>query len=90
MAAPVTHFTTTRYRCPTCRKTGSSRIEMQRHADNCAHAPESRACITCAFNEPQRVQVAPNAFRTVFVCDRGALPADKRLVLHCSVWEAAR
>lgn len=41
-------FKTTRYRCPHCPRTASSKARMVDHIGRCWTNPEARACKTCA------------------------------------------
>lgn len=45
-------FTTTRYRCPTCPRTASSKARMVEHIGRCWLNPEARGCKTCKHFEP--------------------------------------
>ena len=87
IAAPVvTPFTVTRYRCPTCRKTGSSRAQMQAHADTCIHNLDTKSCATCAFNVLRRLEVA-GGYKLEYACSKGAREAGKTLNLNCPSWQ---
>lgn len=46
MAEPIP-FTVTRYRCPTCPRTGSSKARIAEHHARCWTNPEARGCKTC-------------------------------------------
>jgi hypothetical protein len=39
-----------KYRCPVCRKLGSSRSRAKKHLEACPSKPEIRACMTCAHD----------------------------------------
>jgi hypothetical protein len=41
----------TRWRCPFCRQSRSSRPAARRHIARCWHNPASRSCKTCAHYE---------------------------------------
>lgn len=83
----VTPFTVTRFRCPTCRKTGSSRSKMQAHADTCIHNPNTKACATCGADAEHRVPT-PDGYRIEHRCDKGARVPGQQVNLHCPVWLA--
>lgn len=46
----VEAYTTTRFRCPTCRKSWAKRSAAEKH--RCWHDPANRACRTCAHFAP--------------------------------------
>lgn len=52
MSAEPVAIKVTRYRCPTCRRSWSSKKRTAEHAAMCAHAPENRACLTCEHFDP--------------------------------------
>lgn len=41
----------TRYRCPTCPRTGSSKARIREHHARCWTNPEARGCKTCKHFE---------------------------------------
>ncbi|TWA90721.1 hypothetical protein FBY14_104225 [Azospirillum brasilense] len=82
----VTPFTATRYRCPTCRKTGSSRAQMQAHADTCIHNPDTKACATCGANVQHRLPTE-GGFTIEHGCAKGAREVGKALNLNCPSWQ---
>lgn len=45
-------FTTTRYRCPHCPRTGSSKARITEHIGRCWLNPAARSCKTCKHFEP--------------------------------------
>lgn len=45
-------FTVTRYRCPACSRTGSSRKQIANHMVRCWLNPDAKACKTCALYRP--------------------------------------
>ncbi|HEY3483555.1 MAG TPA: hypothetical protein VGL02_32210 [Streptomyces sp.] len=45
-------FTVTRYRCPACARTGSSRKRIADHIARCWLNPNARACKTCTHYMP--------------------------------------
>lgn len=51
MTQPIP-FTVTRYRCPTCPRTGSSRARITEHIGRCWTNPDARGCKTCKHFEP--------------------------------------
>lgn len=51
MTAQPIPFTTTRYRCPTCPRTASSKARMVGHIGRCWLNPEARGCKTCEHFE---------------------------------------
>lgn len=46
MTEPIP-FRVTRYRCPTCPRTGSSKARITEHIGRCWTSPEARGCKTC-------------------------------------------
>lgn len=46
MAEPIA-FTTVRYRCPSCRRTHSTKSRARRHMDRCWYNPDAAGCFTC-------------------------------------------
>jgi len=46
VAEPIP-FMVTRYRCPTCPRTGSSKSRIAEHHGRCWMNPEARGCKTC-------------------------------------------
>lgn len=46
MTAPIA-FKATRYRCPFCPRTGSSKARVTEHMSRCWTNPEARGCKTC-------------------------------------------
>lgn len=51
LAAPEA-FTTTRHRCPFCRRSWAHRAAAARHVARCWLNPAARSCKTCAIFEP--------------------------------------
>lgn len=53
MSEPVP-FITTRWRCPHCPATRSSKTGARRHMARCWYNPAARSCKTCAHYNPDR------------------------------------
>lgn len=51
VAAEPIPFTTTRWRCPFCRRTASSKSRMNLHISRCWHNPAVHGCKTCKHFE---------------------------------------
>lgn len=51
MSEPIP-FTVTRYRCPCCPRTGSSKARVREHIGRCWHNPDAKGCKTCKYYEP--------------------------------------
>lgn len=45
-------FVVTRFRCPHCGRTASSRTRTRQHMGRCWFNPEARGCKTCKHFEP--------------------------------------
>lgn len=82
----VIPFQTTRYRCPHCRKTGSSRKRMQEHADACIVDPFTRACRTCKFDVSHVLASEDHVTKTEKACSKGVRPYGAKLVKRCPSW----
>jgi len=81
----------TRYRCPHCRKTGSKRAYMQKHADGCAAVPDNRGCKTCRNDAAEFVLASDaSAYRKVRTCAIGARDESIQIITHCQKWSPNR
>lgn len=49
--ADLIAYTTTRYRCPHCRKSYAAKGTAERHLVRCWRNPERRACLTCKHRD---------------------------------------
>ena len=87
MAEPIP-FTVTRYRCPTCTRTGSSKTRIASHMTRCWNDPANRSCKTCEHFEPA-------SFMDEWCAIGQELPIIERSYgqatmprLHCELWAA--
>lgn len=79
MTAPEP-FTTTRHRCPHCRRSWSKKAPAQAHMDRgCRNDPNARSCATCAHEWLDHDGRA---------CVREVRPADTVIVFACASWAA--
>lgn len=51
MATDLIAFTTTRYRCPHCRRSYAQKASASSHLDRCWKSPAVRTCKTCTHYE---------------------------------------
>lgn len=51
MTVPIP-FVVTRFRCPFCPRTASSKKRTAEHIGRCWHNPQARSCKTCKHYEP--------------------------------------
>lgn len=68
-------FTVTRYRCPTCPRTGSSKARITEHIGRCWTNPEARGCKTCKHFEPYGPENADGCAVDVDLSGRAPCPA---------------
>lgn len=73
MTEPIP-FTVTRYRCPTCPRTASSKARTREHMARCWSNPDNRGCKTCKHFEPYEAGD----------CDSGVLYSNDEPE-HCAV-----
>jgi hypothetical protein len=78
----------TRYTCPFCRRTRSSKATIRKHMESCWWNPEAKGCKTCAnfredASEPEVGAIDPEH------CTAGVVFPGLTLLVHCEKWEAA-
>jgi hypothetical protein len=73
MTEPIP-FTVTRYRCPTCPRTGSSKARITEHMGRCWTNPGARGCKTCKHFEPYGPENADGCAQGVDLTGRRACP----------------
>lgn len=78
-------FTVTRYRCPCCPRTGSSRQRMAAHIGRCWHNPANRACKTCAHYLPAEGG-SPEGPPHPPSCLTGIDISDDQVRTDCAAW----
>ena len=80
-------FIQRRYRCPSCRKSWSSRTRADRHiADGCHRDLSVRACSTCKHDNRGENDYPPSPAG----CDLGVRPEHEHIIRNCEKWEAKR
>lgn len=92
VATEPEQFVATRFRCPHCRRSWSSKKLAADHMGRCWRNPAARACKTCAHYflhaaEPDVGYVGEEG------CDLGvqwpeSLRGVETLAVHCEQWEA--
>lgn len=88
MSQPIP-FTVTRYKCPHCTRTRSSKRVIVEHIGRCWENPEARSCKTCVHHAPAThvdTDYGPVALDNEF-CRRG-VQLDDGLPINCPKWEA--
>lgn len=65
MSADLIVFTTTRYRCPHCRRSYSHRATAAKHEQRCFRNPAIRSCKTCLHWTPPGPEQADECSRDV-------------------------
>lgn len=96
MAEPIP-FTVTRYRCPSCSRTGSSKTRIADHMTRCWRDPANRGCKTCDAFMPFQPAGCDGPEEPEHCLQGLALPVVERdwgettmPMLHCELWAAAR
>ena len=85
MADTLIEFTTTRWRCPACRRSYSRKSVATQHQAVCQRDPANRSCRTCA-HDPLKAARFHSPDET---CDAGGEPIHPirgTWVLHCPLW----
>ncbi len=87
MSTP-TAFVVTRWRCPFCTVTRSSKSGAERHIARCWYNPEAKSCKTCANYDPAESD-PETGYHSDEQCQAGIeLPGYPELPLNCPKWEA--
>jgi len=84
MTEPIP-FKVTRYRCPHCPRTASSKARMVDHIGRCWTNPEARGCKTCAHYAQNYEGAEFCAVGVDLAVGDGATSP----IVHCDLWEAS-
>lgn len=80
----------TRFRCPHCGKTRSSKKAAAEHMARCWYNPTARGCKTCAHYYPGDNGCEGDPYcncASPEFCNAGVIFPEKGLLIRCDKWE---
>lgn len=92
MADPVEpeRLVVTRYRCPHCQRTRSSKRAVTEHMGRCWHNPANQGCKTCDHYAPADSGCVGDPYcncASPEFCAAGVVFSEGALLIRCEKWE---